>query len=49
MNKPLFSCRGIHLSLAGRNILNDVDVAAYTTVLVWCEAFSEFITAGKYR
>lgn len=26
-----------------------VDVEAYTTVLVWCEAFGEFITAAKYR
>lgn len=26
-----------------------VDIAAYSTVLVWCEAFSEFITAAKYR
>lgn len=26
-----------------------VDVSAFTTVLVWCEAFSEFITAAKYR
>ena len=26
-----------------------VDVAAYTTVVVWCEAFSEFITAAEYR
>lgn len=26
-----------------------VDVAQYTTVLVWCEAFSEFISAAKYR
>ena len=26
-----------------------VDVTAYTTVLVWCEAFSEFITAAQYR
>ena len=26
-----------------------VDPAAYTTVLVWCEAFGEFITAAKYR
>jgi hypothetical protein len=25
------------------------DPAAYTTVLVWCEAFGEFITAAKYR
>ena len=27
----------------------DVDVEAYTTVVVWCEAFGEFITAAKYR
>ncbi len=26
-----------------------VDVAAYTTVLIWCESFSEFITAARYR
>ena len=26
-----------------------IDVSQYTTVLVWCEAFGEFITAGKYR
>lgn len=26
-----------------------VDVNAYTTVVVWCESFSEFITAAKYR
>ena len=26
-----------------------VDVAQYTTVLVWCERFSQFITAAKYR
>ncbi|MGJ8605253.1 MAG: DM13 domain-containing protein [Marivita sp.] len=26
-----------------------VDVSAYTTVLIWCEAFGEFITAGQYR
>lgn len=25
------------------------DLSAYTTVLVWCEAFGEFITAAKYR
>jgi hypothetical protein len=25
------------------------DVNAYTTVLVWCETFGEFITAAKYR
>lgn len=25
------------------------DLAAYTTVVVWCETFSEFITAARYR
>lgn len=31
------------------NVPDDVDVAAYTAVVVWCEAFSQFITAAKYR
>ena len=26
-----------------------VDIDAYTTVLVWCETFGEFISAAKYR
>lgn len=26
-----------------------VDVAEYNTVLIWCEAFGEFITAAKYQ
>lgn len=26
-----------------------VDVAAYSTVVVWCESFGEFITAGQYQ
>ena len=26
-----------------------VDVQQYTTAVVWCESFSEFITAGKYQ
>jgi hypothetical protein len=26
-----------------------VDVNAYTTVVVWCEAFSQFISAAEYR
>jgi hypothetical protein len=26
-----------------------VDVKSYTTVVVWCEAFSMFITAARYR
>jgi hypothetical protein len=25
------------------------DVAAYTTVVVWCETFREFISAARYR
>jgi hypothetical protein len=25
------------------------DLTVYTTVLVWCESFGEFITAAKYR
>jgi hypothetical protein len=27
----------------------DVDVADYSTVIVWCESFSEFITAAQYQ
>jgi Electron transfer DM13 len=26
-----------------------VDVTTYTTVVIWCEAFSQFISAAKYR
>jgi len=26
-----------------------VDVSSYSTVIVWCESFSQFITAAKYR
>jgi hypothetical protein len=26
-----------------------VDPAAYTTVIVWCESFRQFITAARYR
>jgi len=26
-----------------------VDIESYTTILVWCETFSEFISAAKYR
>ncbi len=31
------------------SVPDGVDVAAYNTVLVWCETFSEFITAAQYR
>ena len=27
----------------------DVDPARYSTVIVWCETFSQFITAARYR
>jgi hypothetical protein len=27
----------------------NVDTAAYTSVIVWCESFSQFITAARYR
>ena len=30
-------------------IPDGIDIEAYTTVLVWCEAFGEFITAAQYR
>lgn len=26
-----------------------IDIAAFNTVVVWCESFGEFITAAKYR
>jgi hypothetical protein len=26
-----------------------IDVSAYNAVIVWCETFSQFITAAKYR
>lgn len=28
---------------------NDIKPAKYTTVVVWCETFSQFISAGAYR
>lgn len=30
-------------------VAEGVDVARYTTVIVWCERFGQFITAAKYR
>ena len=27
----------------------DIDPARYTTAIVWCESFGEFITAARYR
>ena len=31
------------------NVPAGVDIATFTTVVVWCEAFSEFITGAQYR
>jgi len=31
------------------DIPHNVDISKYNTVLIWCETFSEFITAAKYR
>lgn len=31
------------------DVPSTVDIEAYTTVLVWCETFGEFISAAKYR
>ncbi|MGB0721241.1 MAG: DM13 domain-containing protein [Gammaproteobacteria bacterium] len=30
-------------------VTGDVDPADYSSVIVWCETFSEFISAAKYR
>jgi hypothetical protein len=34
--------------LPGAQCLRD-RVSRYTTVVVWCETFSQFITAARYR
>ncbi len=31
------------------DVPDDIDVEAYGAVLVWCESFSEFITAAAYK
>ena len=31
------------------DVPSDIDVAAYDSILVWCEAFGEFITAASYK
>jgi hypothetical protein len=31
------------------NVPRSVDVRAFNTVVVWCEAFSQFITAARYQ
>jgi hypothetical protein len=31
------------------NVPEGIDVERYNTVIVWCESFSQFITAAKYK
>ena len=31
------------------DVPSGIDIAAYTTVVVWCEAFGQFISAAKYK
>ena len=31
------------------DVSDDVDLNAYNTVVIWCEAFGEFITSAQYR
>ena len=37
-------CKGFNLPVPA-----GTDISAYNTVLIWCEAFGEFITAAKYQ
>ncbi len=30
-------------------IPEDIDVSSYTSIIIWCEAFGEFITAARYQ
>lgn len=41
---PVKTFKGFSLEIPA-----DVDLEAYTTVLVWCESFGEFVAAAKYR
>ena len=31
------------------SVPDDIDPDAYNTVIIWCETFSQFITAARYR
>ncbi|WP_299176600.1 DM13 domain-containing protein [uncultured Neptuniibacter sp.] len=31
------------------DVPNHIDISAYSNVVVWCETFSEFITAAQYQ
>jgi hypothetical protein len=30
-------------------VSEDIDINDYNTIVIWCESFSEFITAAKYK
>ncbi len=32
-----------------KQVPNQLDIDEYTTIVIWCEAFEEFITAAKYK
>ena len=32
-----------------KQVPNQLDINEYTTIVIWCEAFEEFITAAKYK
>ena len=42
---------GIVNTFNGFIVMNsyEVDVKEFTTIIIWCEPFSEFITAAKYQ
>ena len=52
-----FYAQGHDLALVARNTqaIHDwamsagLDPARYTTVVIWCETFNQFITAARYR
>lgn len=31
------------------NVPQNIDIAKYDTVIVWCESFGQFITSAKYK
>lgn len=32
-----------------KQVPDQLDIDEYTTIIIWCEAFEEFITAAKYK
>ena len=31
------------------NVPHDIDLSKYTSVIIWCESFGQFITSARYR